>query len=165
MLDEPEVVAPESVFQSAVIEEVKEILNKANQRFFLIEGFGLDIALFISRRTETAIKFLEVKVFNAGRPGGVGLGTPKGQGPQVELLLKSSLELATLDSLVQWIYADATKPKGSARYALFSSVAAQAAVMRSVEKGKQNNLRISSLKESLVSWPQLFALLSEFLLS
>jgi hypothetical protein len=38
---------PENALQFAVVNESKALLRSTNVRFILVEGFGLDVALFI----------------------------------------------------------------------------------------------------------------------
>ncbi len=70
-----------------------------------------------------------------------------------------------LDSIVRWIYADATQPAGGRRYALFTCAKAKAAAMGGVARGKQNNLRTSVLRDYLLTWNQLCDEVRRFLLS
>lgn len=161
---EPRIVSPEEEFQRVVVGLVRSLLGDANRRFLVFEGFGLDIATFIEDPAVTRARSLEVKVFAAGRPGGVGFGNQRGQGPQVDLLLSPDSLLALMDPLVRWVYADATQRPGSARYALFTSTKSKAAAMGGVARDKHNNLRISALRDSLVGWDQLCSQVQEFLL-
>ena len=47
MIAEPTVVYPETAFEEAVIEGVREILVEAGRKYLLVRRFGLDIAVFI----------------------------------------------------------------------------------------------------------------------
>jgi hypothetical protein len=161
---EPRIVSPEEEFQRVVVALVRSLLGDANRRFLVFGGFGVDIAIFIEDPAVTRARFLEVKVFAAGRPGGVGFGNQRGRGPQVDLPLSPDSLLALLDPFVRWVYADATQRPGSARYALFTCTKAKAAAMGGVARDKQNNLRISALRDSLVGWDQPCSQLQEFLL-
>lgn len=163
MILEPSVITPESVFEAAVIEVVRDLVRDLGCRCVVIPRFGLDVALFLGSAGHTYSRFLEAKVYAAGRAGGVGFGTPGGQGPQVELLLCSEKDLALLDTSVRWILGDATRQQGSKRYALFDCRRAKAAAMGEVRKGKQNNLRMSAIQDCFVAWTDLVAQLREFL--
>ena len=163
-VQEPMVVYPEEQFQRAILSVLTDILNASGQQFILLKGFGLDIAVFIGRQSDAVARFIEVKAFGAQRMGGVGFGDGRGQGPQVDLLLPSHESLALLSGIVRWVYADATQPVGSCRYCLFTCETAKAAAMGGVVRGKQNNLRISALRESLVDWSGLRTQIQEFLL-
>lgn len=166
MVPEPAGVYPENLFQKAVVSLVEDILSVAGRRFILAEGFGLDVSVFFERSsTESTIRLLEVKAFGAQRMGGVGFGNGQGKGSQVDLLLCTEETLPLLDGTVRWVYADATLPPGSARYALFNCAVAKMLAMGGVARGKQNNLRISGLRNRLVDWNSLRHELEEFLLS
>jgi hypothetical protein len=160
---EPTVVAPESVFEAAVLDAVKTLVARRGCKCLVVPRFGLDLALFLEGDGRTYARFLEAKVYAAGRPGGVGFGSPKGEGPQVELLLCPEPDLGLLDSDIRWILADATRREGSARYAMFDCRRAKAAAMGEVRKGKQNNLRLSALDNCFVTWPHLVEELDAFL--
>jgi hypothetical protein len=163
MILEPSVIAPEAVFEAAVIEVVRDLVRELGCDCVVVPRFGLDVALFLGNEGHTYSRFLEVKVYAAGRPGGVGFGTPAGQGPQVELLLCSEKDLALLDTSVRWILADATRQPGTKRYALFDCRRAKAAAMGEVRKAKQNNLKISAIQDCFVTWNELVSQLREFL--
>lgn len=163
MISEPTVIAPEFVFEAAVIEVVRDLVREQGCDCVVVPRFGLDVALFLGKNGHTYSRFLEAKVYAAGRPGGVGFGTQAGQGPQVELLLCSEKDLSLLDTSVRWILADATRQPGTKRYALFDSRRAKAAAMGEVRKGKQNNLKISGIQDCFVAWTALVEQLREFL--
>jgi hypothetical protein len=164
MIAEPEVVAPERVFEMTIVEVVRDLVREARCGCLVVPKFGLDVALFLRTSGGGAYsRFLEVKVYAAGRPGGLGFGTPKGTGPQVELLLNTEQDLRLVDDAVRWVLADATRAKGSARYALFDSRRAKSAAMNGVSKGKQNNLRMSALAVGYITWPSLVKELRQFL--
>ena len=165
MISEPVIVAPESVFEATLVETVHDVVREAGCSCPVVPRFGLDLALFLANGGRTYARFLEAKVYAAGRPGGVGFGTPKGEGPQVELLLCPDQDLGLLDTAVRWVLADATRPPGSARYALFDCRRAKAAAMGEVRKGKQNNLRMSTLQDCFMTWPALVDQLRRFLLT
>ncbi len=160
---EPVVVTPESTFEAAVLEAVRGFVRQKGYRCLVIPRFGLDVALFLENAGRASVRFLETKVYAAGRQGGVGFGTPKGEGPQVELLLCPDRDLELLDNAVRWVLADATRPAGAARYALFDCRRAKAAAMGEVRKGKQNNLRLSALQDCFVTWSDMLEQLSQFL--
>lgn len=162
---EPTAVYQEKEFQGAILAAVKNLLGVAKRRFVVFEGFGLDVAIFIDTPPSCILRFLEVKVFGAQRMGGVGFGDGRGQGPQVNLLLSPEWSLELFDQMVRWVYADATQAPGTARYALFTCVKARSTAMGGVACGKQNNLRASELRDSLVNWTQLCAQIQGFLLS
>lgn len=163
MIPEPVVVAPERVFEASILEAVRELTKEVNCNCLVVPKFGLDLAFFFGRGERTYVRFIEAKVYAAGRPGGVGFGSPKGEGPQVELLLCPVDDLGLLDTAVRWVLADATRPPGTARYALFDCRLAKAAAMGEVRKGKQNNLRIAALQHCFVTWPKLLEELHRFL--
>lgn len=102
MISEPSIVAPEAVFEAAVIEVVRDLVRELGCRCVVVQRFGLDVALFLGKGKHTYSRFLEAKVYGAGRRGGVGFGTPTGHAPQVELLLCSENDLALFDISVRW---------------------------------------------------------------
>src|SRR5208282_519010 len=112
MISEPIVITPESAFEAAVLDAVRDLVRDVGCGCLVVPKFGLDLALFLAREDRTYIRFLEVKVYAAGRPGGVGFGTQKGEGPQVQLLLCPDRDLGLLDTAVRWVLADATRPAG-----------------------------------------------------
>jgi hypothetical protein len=158
---EPGEVYPEAVFQRAIVSVVRDILNEADRSFVVMEGFGLDVATFLDGK----VRFFEVKAFGGQRLGGVGFGDRVGRGTQVDLLLCDNKSLPLFDTLVRWVYADATQSPGTARYTLFTCVKAKNSAMgNTVCREKQNNLRISALRDSLVPWTKLCAEIRRFLL-
>ena len=163
MIAEPEVVAPESVFEDAIVRLVEALVQQAGCGCLVIPKFGLDVALFLKTDRGVYSRFLEVKVFAAARPGGVGFGGPRGEGPQVELLCRSDSDLRLVDDTVRWVLADSTLAPGTARYALFNSRTARAAAMGEVGKGKQSNLRVGALKAAYLTWTALLQELRRFL--
>jgi len=165
---EPEIVQgenPEQSLQQALMAEVHSLLTQAEVNFILLEGFGLDIAAFIQRGGRNYVRMIEVKAFVGSRAGGVGIGSNKGSGSQVDLLLHSSAELKIVDSSIRWVLGMGTLAKGSPRYAVFTSDQAKQAVMGDkVARGKQNNLRISDFQNELVTWDEFLRMLRQFLL-
>jgi hypothetical protein len=164
MIAEPTEPYPESVFEAAVIEAIREILADAKREYLLVQRFGLDVAVFIRTSTGVTVRLVEAKAYRGQRAGGVGFGNGRGEGPQVELLCCSEGSMALLSPVVRWIIADATLPPGTARYALFDSARASAAAMSGASKGKQNNFSMSALKPHYREWRVLLGDLKTFLL-
>lgn len=161
---EPAVVYPERKFQEALVMVIRDVLTASGREFMVLERFGLDIAVFVANAPQSVVRLFEVKAFGAQRMGGVGFGDKRGQGAQIDLLLCSNLPL--LDGTVRWVYADATKPAGSPRYALFTCAKAKASAMGSaIAHGKQNNLRTSALRDCLLDWNALCGEVQRFLLA
>lgn len=160
---EPIHVYPEKEFQTAVVTLLNNMLVASGQQFILLEDFGLDIAVFLTAESGVLARFIEVKAFSAQRIGGVGFGNNRGRGAQVDLLMSDDVCLPMLNGMIRWIYADSTRPRGSQRYALFTCENAKAVTMGGVVRGKQNNLRVSALRDSLVDWAQLNSQLYQFL--
>jgi hypothetical protein len=77
---------------------------------------------------------------------------------------KTAEQLAIFQSSTRWVLADATQAYGTARFALFDCVKASASAMGGVHPGKQNNLRLSSLRDDWVTWMDLIGRVEEFLL-
>ena len=155
---------PEQSVHHAVVTEIQSVLVDAGVEFVLLEGFGLDVAVFIRRGTELRVRFIEIKAFVGSRVGGVGFGNNAGKGPQVDLLLHAPTQLQVVNSSIRWLLALGNRPMDSPRYAFFTSVRAQRAAMGEVSRGKQNNLRVSDFHEGLVTWDRLLLLLRQFLL-
>src|SRR5579859_1349998 len=164
-IPEPKDVYPEERFQSAIVAVMRDVLNASGQKFVLLEGFGLDIAIFIATPYGSIARFIEVKAFGAQRMGGVGFGNGRGVGAQVDLLLTHDNCLSLLDPIVRWTYVDATREIGSKRYCLFTCEKAKVGAMGGVARGKQNNLRISAFEQNLVDWVQLQIQIQQFLLA
>ena len=160
-IPEPDSVYPECLFQETLIRLVESILSQSNVTGRILKGFGLDIAVFMIHPQGSACRFLEVKTFGGQRMGGVGFGNQKGEGIQVDLLLEPNLTL--FDPFIRWVYADATRLKGTKRYALFTCSEAKDAAMGDVKEGKQNNLSVSKLAPLLKDWPQFCAEVQRFL--
>ena len=161
-LDEPATVYPEAEFAAALIRVVAEAL-KATAGAAVVPSFGLDMGIFLRFGAGTRAVFLEAKSYGAQRQGGVGFGNGRGEGPQVDLLLCSADQRAILDAHVRWAVADATRPLGSARYALLTCSEARNAVMGVVARGKQNNFRMSAINPHFVVWQSFCAALARFL--
>jgi hypothetical protein len=75
MISEPIVITPERAFEAAFLDAVRDLVCDAGCGCLVVPKFGLDLALFLAREDRTYARFLEVKVYAAGRPGGVGFGT------------------------------------------------------------------------------------------
>jgi hypothetical protein len=165
MIPEPAEPYPESVFEAAVIQAIREILGGAKREYLLVQRFGLDVAVFIKATGGVTVRLVEAKAYGAQRAGGVGFGNGRGEGPQVELLCCSEGSMGLLSPLVRWIVADATLPPGAARYALFDSATASAVAMGGARRGKQNNFSMKALKSHYRKWDVLLGDLKEFLLA
>ena len=164
---EPDIVQglnPESALHRAVVSEVHRVLVQNGARFILVEKFGLDIGVFVQHNGKEYARFIEIKAFVGSRAGGVGFGNSRGDGPQVDILIQPTTKLAILDDMVLWLLGMGNLPKGRPRYAMFSSVDAKKAAMGTVQRGKQNNLRVSDFQNTLVTWEQVADELRKFLL-
>lgn len=165
-VSEPVVAYPEAEFQKTIVSVIEDSLTLEKRQFVILERFGLDVAVFIGTvRAASAVRLLEVKAFGAQRMGGVGFGDRRGLGAQVDLLLSQEDSLHLFDSIVRWAYADATQQPGTPRYGLFTCGLAKKAAMRSVSRGKQNNLRVAALRPSLVGWAAFCTQIRGFLLA
>jgi hypothetical protein len=171
---EPEVMkghSPEATLQSAIKSEVDRILNERKAMgtlatFFILEYFGLDLAVFMRWADgRCSFKLLELKAFVGQRQGGVGVGNQRGQGSQIDLLLLGDEQLTVCDDLIRWIFVDGTIQAGKRRFAFFGTRVAKNSVMGKVQRGKQNNLRVSDMRRNLVSWNELLGQLEQFLIS
>jgi len=126
--------------------------------------FGLDVAVVLNGPSSSIVRLFEVKAFQRQRPGGVGFGNGRGLGPQVDLLLCGEDAFRLFDSVVRWAYVDATQAHGAERYGLFTCGGVKKAVMGdAVARGKQNNLRVSALRPSLVGWTEFCRQVRNFL--
>lgn len=161
---------PEETFQSALIEEIRMILEKKKesnnlQEYIILTSFGLDIAIFIKRRNGSKTYFIEVKAFVGSRPGGVGFGNQKGEGSQIDLLSLDDNLLSIADEFTRWVLVDGTKNSGQNRFVLFDCRKAKMAAMNGVQRGKQNNLKVNSLMSEAILWDDLSKQLDSFLSS
>jgi len=164
MVPEPSNVYPEAAFQKALVVLIEDILKQEAKRFVLLQTFGLDIAVFIGTAgASSAVRLFEVKAFGGQRMGGVGFGNKQG-GSQVDLLLCQDSDFGLLDPSIRWAYADALQAPGAKRYALLTCAAAKKAAMGGVVRGKQNNLRVAALRDSLVDWSRFQSDVTTFLL-
>jgi hypothetical protein len=171
-VQEPDIIQgsnPEDTLQEAIVGELREFLaeKKSNgtlAEYFILEKFGLDIAIFIrlSNGHFTA-RFFELKAFVGSRQGGVGFGNQKGEGVQVDLLLLENSQLSSADQFIRWVLVDGTKPRGSRRFAIFDNNEAKNAAMGNVRRGKQNNLRANDLMRNAITWPQLIENIRAFI--
>lgn len=144
---------------------VEEILTQAPVpvAHFVLEDFGLDLAVLIrwpGRRP--AVKFLELKAFVGSRQGGIGFGNRDGRGCQVDLLMQGQKELAAAQ-FCRWIVADVTKERGTPRFWILTNLEARNAAMKSVERGKQNNLSVKRMPGRALTWHNLKGELKAFL--
>ncbi len=156
---------PEQSLQQALMTEIRSILAQAVSNFILLESFGLDIAVFVEKDGRSFVRMIEVKAFVGNRPGGIGIGNGRGKGSQIDLLIHSSKELKVVDSSIRWVLGVGTLPKGSPRYAIFTSVQAKDAAMgEGVAREKQNNLRVADFENQLITWDELIRMLRKFLL-
>lgn len=143
-LPEPEAIYPESLFEAEVARIVEAVYGHASLEFALHTHLGLDLAAFVTTACGPAVRMLEAKSYNAQRQGGVGFGDGGGEGPQVDLLLSNPSALRLVDQSVRWVLADATLPRGAARYACFDCAAASQAAMGGVARGKQNTFSLTA---------------------
>lgn len=144
---------------------MERVLGHAGSGVLLVEHFGLDIGAFFEFEGSPRAKLVEAKVFVGQRPGGVPLGTGKGSGPQIDLLLHGEKTLRLADTSICWVLGHGLKPADSPRFAIFDSVKAKRAAMGGVSAGKHNNLRVSDFTDDLITWPVLCERLRAFLLS
>lgn len=171
---EPEIMKahnPEATLQSAIKIEISRILDQRKAMgilatYLILEYFGLELAVFIKWADgRCSFKLLELKAFVGQRQGGVGVGNQRGQGSQIDLLLLDDEQLTVCDEFMCWIFVDGTIQMGKRRFALFGMRDAKNAVMGKVQRGKQNNLRVSALRENLISWNELLEQLEQLLIS
>ncbi len=165
----PGIPNPEAILQEAVTGEVVKILerSKANQslaEYFVLSGFGLDLAVFMQQNGHFTVRFLEFKAFVGSRQDGVGFGDRYGKGSQVDLLLLGNTRLRLADQHIRWILVDGTKPFGTKRFAIFSNSCAKGEAMGGVSREKQNNLRIKSLMTTAITWDDLSTEVESFVL-
>ena len=144
---------PETVLQRVVVSEIRSIMQHSPFPYVVLERFGLDVSVFLLPSEGPRFRQIELKVHMGGRPGGVGFGDQSGNGCQVDLLHdaardcpRTADELRVLDASIRWVLAYGLEPEGTARFAWFTCSEAKQAAMGVVRRGKQNNLRISSLE-------------------
>lgn len=171
---EPEIMkghSPEATLQLAIKSETSRILDQRKAEgilvtYFILEYFGLDLAVFMKWADgRCSFKLLELKAFVGQRQGGVGVGNQRGQGSQIDLLLLNGEQLTVCDEFMRWIFVDGTVQAGKRRFAFFGTRDAKNAVMGKVQRGKQNNLRVSDLRKNVISWNELLEQLEQFLVS
>ncbi len=163
---------PEKTFHGTLLRAIDKTLRDDMERnliegYFILDEFGLDIAVFIEPKDGIITsKFLELKAFVGQRPNGVGFGNRNGEGIQVTLLLLDEAQLKLADQVIRWILVDGTKPKGEPRYFIFNNTTAKKVTMGNVSRGKQNNLNIKRLYESVpsITWEELLEAVETFLI-
>ena len=160
-ISEPTVVYPESEFERSLDPLIERALHGC--RAVIVRKFGLDIAVFLEDVGPPQPLFVEVKSYRANRPGGVGFGNWRGEGPQVDLLVGDASAL--FDSYIRWAFVDATQPVGVDRYAFLTCSDARAAVMGVVARGKQNNFKLAALRSHFVGWRAFSEQFLEFFVS
>jgi len=134
--------------------------------YFVLERFGLDLTVAIRwSDNRCSIRLLELKAFVGSRQGGVGVGGPRGEGSQIDLLLLDDKQMSACDEFIRWLLIDGTKPTTTARFAFFGMKTAKNAAMGIVRKGKQNNLRVTQLMEETLTWNEVSRNLEQFLVS
>jgi hypothetical protein len=159
---EPNTVYPEVEFEAALVALV-ESFSRIHPASSVLRRFGLDIAVCMKDGALTRLALIEAKSYNGQRLGGIGFGNGRGEGPQVDILLQSPGQLATLDAHIRWAIADAKQPPGAARYALLTCTEAREAVMGHVSRGKQNNFSVARLKSKSMDWSVFCDRLARFL--
>jgi hypothetical protein len=148
---EPMVVYPEKEFEMA-LRMVIHIASTSGLACAIVPATGFDMAVQVIAPTPRTIH-IEVKSYGGQRQGGVGFGNGKGAGPQVDLLVDEE-QAVSRDDDVRWAFADATRAFGVPRYALLSCSEARGAAMCVVARNKQNNFRLSALKNHWVPWAE-----------
>lgn len=165
-VSEPVVAYPEAEFQKTIVSVIEDSLTLEKRQFVILERSGwmwLSSSALYGRPAQCG--------FWKSKPSGlsewVALGSAIGVALEHRLtsscLKKTSLHL--FDSIVRWAYADATQHPGTPRYGLFTCGLAKKAAMRSVSRGKQNNLRVAALRPSLVGWAAFCTQIRDFLLA
>ncbi len=160
---------PEDSLQKALRNEIERILNKMKSEgvlidYFILDGFGLDLAVFIRRADgHGSIRLLELKSFVGSRQGGVGIGNQRGKGSQIDLLTLPKENTNLCDEFIRWILVDGTKPKSARRYAFFRTDKAKTSAMGTIQRGKQNNLRVRDLTRQSITWSELSERIEDFL--
>jgi hypothetical protein len=152
--EEPAIVYEEKHFEMAV-RSVIQATAPADTLSWIVPRLGLDLSAVVLNSVASRSLYIEIeaKSYGGQRRGGVGFGNGKGEGPQVDLLLSSPDQLANLDRHVRWAFVDATRPRGTPRYALLTCSEARNAAMGGVARGKQNNFKISAIKAYWTAWP------------
>ncbi len=130
--------------------------------YYIFRQLGFDIAVFLDVKGEPKVKFLELKLYKGQRAGGVGFGTQKGEGPQVEVLMNDE-KLKFFNKFLRWLIYDALA-SSNRRYIFIDNPTAKRCAMGEVRKGKQNNFNINRLRDYAITWNELLRKLQEFLL-
>jgi len=146
---------PEKSLHIALVSHLKMVGEEIGRELIILDEFGLDIAIFYAKEQQVVSRFIELKTFVGSRQGGVGIGNGRGYGVQIDLLLLPDKQLELLNDSILWILGFGTMPIGTSRYKIFSCVDAKNAAMGGINRGKQNNLRISDLAKDLLTWKEL----------
>ncbi len=158
----------ENKFREWLIKELNIILKKKKKEgkikdYGFIKNFGLDIAIFIKKKdNSTIVKFLELKVYSGARNNGVGFGTPRGKGIQVEIL-KDNILINLTNNFVRWILYN-KRGSDEKKYVIFDNFKAKDSTMEFIKEGKQNNFKIKDLMEISLTEREFFRELEKFLI-
>lgn len=165
--EEPE-FSKEKELEDAIAEVANRALKEAGVDGLVLRGFGLDLAVFLTKDRYPAVRLFEIKTYSEDK-GRCGFGNQKGEGIQIQLLFDSdrgeprgASQLKLFDASIRWVLGNRSKPVGSARFAFFTCEQAQAAAAKGVRPGKQNNFRISAFESSWITWPELIRSVTGF---
>jgi len=151
----------EEALQEAMVREVGATLAGIRPEPVVLQGFGLDIAVFMERGGLTTVRFLELKAYSGQRPRSVQVC--KGERYQQRLIACTPQQLAMQDRLIRWIVWDTTRQDGEARYAFVTSADIRHAWRGTVRGDKEHNINIDKLT-GWIDWPTLLVELRAFLL-
>jgi len=165
-IKEPQIIKgkyPEKSLHDALVKSIRDKSEQLDKEIIIFEEFGLDISIFFKENQHLEFRFIEVKTFVGSRPGGVGVGSSKGNGSQIDLLELLPNELEIFEKNILWVMGFGTLPEGSPRYKCLSSNDVQVTAMGGIRRGKQNNLRVSEWQNGLIEWGSLLDEVFEFL--
>lgn len=167
MGDEPD-FKNEKELENAIASALRIALDTDGLPFVVLQGFGLDLAVFRKRADLSRMCFFEVKAFSEHH-NRCGFGNQRGEGNQIRLLFdevaqlpRDPFQLGAFDSTVRWVVGNRSQSIGSRRYLIFTCAQAQDAAMGGVRAGKQNNLRLSEFKNCWITWQQLLEVVINF---
>ncbi len=93
----------EDEVRKVIKERIKEIAEKHNLQVFLLDNFGLDIAIFLSGSKQRKLQFLELKVYTRSRYNHIGI--TKIQFKLINILTKMKFNLPK-DIGINWLFID-----------------------------------------------------------
>jgi hypothetical protein len=150
----------EKELEKAIASAIQIGLDTDGIRSVVLQGFGLDLAVFTEKASTPRVCLFEIKA-PADYHGRCGFGNGCGEGNQIRLLFdeatqapRSQSQIGVFDS-VRWVLGNCSQPIGARRFLFFTCKQAQDAASNGVKPGKQNNLRLSAFEGLWITWHEL----------